>query len=69
MACIEKKIILKGSKGETEKIALFDSGVTYSCIEKNIATADPMKTPALKLHLGHCKERMHKIGPTIKISV
>ena len=37
MALIEKKIKLKGSKGEIEKIALFDSGATYSCIERRLA--------------------------------
>jgi hypothetical protein len=30
MAIIEKKVKLIGSKGDTEAMALFDSGATYS---------------------------------------
>ena len=37
MAVIIRKILLKGSKGEIEKEALFDSGSTYSCIHPDIA--------------------------------
>ena len=36
MAAIQKKITLKGSKGEIDKIAVFDSGATYSCIRKEV---------------------------------
>ncbi len=34
---IEKKIKLRGSKGEKELTAVFDSGATYSCIRTEIA--------------------------------
>jgi len=37
MAVIEKKIKLMGSKGEAEIIAIFDLGVTYSCIQPELA--------------------------------
>ena len=37
MAIIEKSIKLKGSKGEKEITALFDSGATYSCIQPQLA--------------------------------
>ena len=35
-AVIIKKIKLKGSKGEVEKEAIFDSGATYSCIHPQL---------------------------------
>ena len=38
MAVIIKKIRLKGSKGEIEKEAIFDSGSTYSCIQPLLAS-------------------------------
>ena len=37
MAVIQKKLRLVGSKGERELIALFDSGATYSCIDRELA--------------------------------
>lgn len=37
MAVIEKSIKLKGSKGEKDVIAIFDSGSTYSCIQPTLA--------------------------------
>jgi hypothetical protein len=37
MAIIAKKLKLVGSKGERELDGLFDSGATYSCIERNLA--------------------------------
>ena len=37
MAVIQKEIKLVGSKGEKIEITLFDSGATYSCIQKRIA--------------------------------
>ena len=37
MAIITKKIKLAGSKGEKELEGLFDSGSTYSCIERRLA--------------------------------
>ena len=37
MAIIAKKLKLVGSKGEKELEGLFDSGATYSCIERKLA--------------------------------
>ena len=37
MAVINRKIHLKGSKGDKEVPALFDSGATYSCISPELA--------------------------------
>ena len=37
MAIITKKLKLVGSKGEKELEGLFDSGATYSCIERKLA--------------------------------
>jgi hypothetical protein len=37
MAVIQKEITLEGSKGKTKRVALFDSGATYSCIISNVA--------------------------------
>lgn len=37
MAVIQKKIILAGSRGKREEVALFDSGATYSCLRPDIA--------------------------------
>ena len=37
MAVIEKRIKLRGSKGEAEVLAIFDSGSTYSCIKPELA--------------------------------
>lgn len=37
MAVIEKLIRLRGSKGEQDIIAIFDSGSTYSCIQPELA--------------------------------
>jgi len=37
MAVIEKEIRLVGSKGEHELVGLFDSGATYSCLERDLA--------------------------------
>lgn len=45
MAVIEKRIKLKGSKGEVEKVILFDSGATYSCIQDEIAEKLEILTP------------------------
>ena len=49
MAVILKKIKLKGSKGEIEKEAIFDSGSTYSCIHpelaKKLGTIEPLPEP------------------------
>jgi len=37
MAIIQKEIELAGSKGKRKEVALFDSGATYSCIQKELA--------------------------------
>jgi len=39
MAVIIKEIRLRGSKGEIEREAIFDSGSTYSCIHPELAWA------------------------------
>jgi hypothetical protein len=49
MAIIEKEIRLVGSKGEHELAGLFDSGATYSCIDRDLAKRlgplDPLPSP------------------------
>jgi hypothetical protein len=37
MAIIEREIKLVGSKGENVRTGLFDSGATYSCIDRDLA--------------------------------
>ena len=37
MAVIVKEVRLRGSKGETTREAIFDSGSTYSCIHPELA--------------------------------
>jgi predicted aspartyl protease len=37
MTIIEKEIKLAGSKGEKVRTDLFDSGATYSCIDRDLA--------------------------------
>lgn len=36
MALIEKEVKLMGFKGEHELVGLFDSGATYSCIDRDL---------------------------------
>jgi len=49
MAVIEKEIKLVGSKGEQELVGLFDSGATYSCIDRDLAkklgALEPLPSP------------------------
>ncbi len=45
MAILFKKLKLIGSKGEKELEGLFDSGATYSCIEKKLAKKLEIFTP------------------------
>jgi len=45
MAIIEKEIKLVGSKGEHELVGLFDSGATYSCIDRDLAEELEMLIP------------------------
>jgi len=65
MTVIIKKIRLKGSKGEVEKEAIFDSGATYSCIHpelaENLETIIPLPEP---MEFGTAKEgeRVSAIG-------
>src|SRR3989337_546094 len=37
MAIIQKEIEIAGSKGKVKENALFDSGASYSCIERSLA--------------------------------
>lgn len=37
MSVIEKKLLFEGSKGKAKYLTLFDSGSTYSCIQKELA--------------------------------
>lgn len=37
MAIIEREVKLVGSKGENVRTGLFDSGATYSCIDRDLA--------------------------------
>ncbi len=48
MSVIKKKIRLEGSKGKEEILTLFDSGSTYSCIQKDLAKKLEVLTPLPK---------------------
>ena len=57
MAILAKKLRLAGSKGEKELESLFDSGSTYSCIEKELAQRLEILTPlSTPLTLGTAKK-------------
>ncbi len=60
MAVINKKIHLKGSKGDKEVPALFDSGATYSCISPELAgklaVVEPLDEP---MEFGTAEEGRH----------
>jgi hypothetical protein len=57
MAIIAKKLKLVGSKGENELEGLFDSGASYSCIEKELAQRLEILTAlATPLKLGTAKK-------------
>jgi hypothetical protein len=49
MAIIQKEIELVGSKGRSQELALFDSGASYSFIDKmvavNLGTFEPLSIP------------------------
>ena len=49
MAVIEKEIRLVGSKGEHVLVGLFDSGATYSCLDRDLAKGlgvlEPLPSP------------------------
>jgi len=49
MAIIEKEIKLVGSKGEHVLVGLFDSGATYSCLDRDLAKGlgvlEPLPSP------------------------
>lgn len=51
MSIIEKEVRLVGSKGEEVRTGLFDSGDTYSCIDRGLAervgALDPLPSPLL----------------------
>lgn len=59
MAVIEKKIKLRGSKGEANVVAIFDSGATYSCIQpelaKRLGITEPLPTAK---HFGTAKKKI-----------
>ncbi|HIE05481.1 MAG TPA: retroviral-like aspartic protease, partial [bacterium (Candidatus Stahlbacteria)] len=59
MAVIEKPIKLKGSKGEADVVAIFDSGATYSCIQPKLAEklgiTEPLPEPK---HFGTAEARV-----------
>ena len=59
MAVIEKQIKLRGSKGEADVVAVFDSGATYSCIHpdlaKKLGKTEFLPEPK---HFGTAKEKM-----------
>jgi len=61
MAILQKEIELAGSKGRVKENALFDSGATYSCIQKEIAeeleTILPLPEP-LKLRTAKKEEEL-----------
>ena len=57
MAIIAKKLKLVGSKGAKELKGLFDSGASYSCIDKELAQRLEIVTPlATPLMLGTAKK-------------
>jgi hypothetical protein len=57
MAIIAKKLKLVGSKGDKELEGLFDSGASYSCIDKELAQRLEIVTPlATPLMLGTAKK-------------
>ena len=49
MTVIEKEIKLVGSKGEHVLVGLFDSGATYSCLDRDLAKGlgvlEPLPSP------------------------
>ena len=49
MSVIEKEIKLVGSKGEHVLVGLFDSGATYSCLDRDLAKGlgvlEPLPSP------------------------
>jgi len=51
MAILAKKLLLEGSKGSKEVEALFDTGASYSCIRRELATelgrVEPLPRPLL----------------------
>ena len=67
MAVIIKKLILKGSKGEIEREAIFDSGATYSCIHpglaENLGTIELLPEP-MELSTAKEGERIRAEGRT-----
>lgn len=69
MAVIEKKIKLKGSKGEEELLALFDSGATYSCIREELARKLANLEPLPEVMEFGTAEKGHKLKATSHISI
>jgi hypothetical protein len=48
MAVIQEEVELVGTKGRAKKLALFDSGATYSCIRADLATKIETLQPLVK---------------------
>ncbi|RKX68691.1 hypothetical protein DRP53_10200 [candidate division WOR-3 bacterium] len=66
---IEKRIVLKGSKGKEEITAVFDSGATYSCIQpelaENLGVTEPLPAPK---HFGTA-EKKRKVTARERVSL
>ena len=61
MAVIEKRIKLRGSKGEAEVLAIFDSGSTYSCIKPELAKKLDIVLPLPEMQSIERPKRAHPI--------
>jgi len=61
MAVIEKRIKLRGSKGEAEVLAIFESGSTYSCIKPELAKGLGMIEPLPEMQSIERPKRAHPI--------
>lgn len=69
MSVIEKVIKLKGSKGEADEKAFFDSGSTYSCIQKELAEKLANLEPLPEEMEFDTAEEGHKLKPIAHISI
>ncbi len=58
MAIIQKRLILEGSKGKEEVLALFDTGASYSFIRPELAVRLEIVIPLPKTDRNeHCQRR------------
>jgi hypothetical protein len=69
MSVIEKKVKLRGSKGERELVAIFDSGATYSCLTKELAEKLANLEPLPEVLEFGTAEVGHQVKATSHISV